>query len=378
MRKSKYIFFILFTGMIIFIFSILIGEIAFRLLPYPGLEKKVSKFNTLVGTGFQPNATVTYRNKRGDYAKRKVNRWGFLDKEWNEIKSPGTYRIGFFGDSFTEARQVPLEQTYFNIIEKTIENTPLECLSFGISEFGTLQSYLTSKKYMSKFDLDMVVYVFYENDPGDNLKEIKNLNYVPFADIRNDSIIVDTSFILNNQYRNSFFYKPFNFALRRSVLLNTLYQRIKLFKKYGIKRKIQSKYNEVLIQNQINDIDQNQRPSTWPDSINTKAQIITRKIIQKWKKEVEESRRDFVILKIPHPDFWYLPLDKQDTWKKMLMDFSQKENIILIDPTNSFYQYNASGCDLFYDHLTSCGHEALAMAFINWFHEYDNEGNTNQ
>jgi len=376
MIHNKYILFVIITVILIIIFSLIIGEIVLRLLPFPGLEKKVSRFNNLVGTGFNANATVTYRNKRGDYTKRKVNRWGFLDKEWEENKAPRTYRIGFFGDSFTEARQVQLEQTFFNIIEKNVADTTLECLSFGISEFSTLQSYITSKQYMNKFDLDIVVYVFYENDPGDNLKEIKKLDYIPYADLKNDTLIIDTSFINNNMYRNTLKYKLVDFSLRRSVLLNTLVQRSKLIHKYGIRIKNQSAITSPL-QNNTVDIDQNQRPSTWPDSLYQKAQLIAKKIILKWNKEVVESGKVFVILDVPHPDFWYLPLDKQDTWKKFLLDFAIKENINLIDPTSSFWKYHNSGCDLYYDHLTSCGHEALSRAFIDWFHKYINMGNKN-
>jgi hypothetical protein len=372
MRNRRQTFFILVTIFSVIIVSLVVSEIILRIIPYPGLEKKVSKFNKLVGTGFQPHAIVIYRNKRGDYTKRKVNRWGFLDSEWEEKKVRGTYRIGFFGDSFTEARQVPLEQTFFSLIEENSVNPTVECLSFGISEFGTLQSYLTSKNYMNKFDLDMVVYVFYENDPGDNLQEIKDLNYVPYADVQNDSLIIDKSFIEKNRYRKSLLYKTFNFTLKHTVLFNTVYQRIRLIYNYGIQPIRQTIHEKLPIHHNI---DQNQPPSTWPDSLYSKAQVVTEKIILQWKKEVDEAGKQFVVLYIPHPNHWFQPTEKQDSWKKSIMDFTEKHNIVFIDPTNSFWQYYKSGCGLYYDHLTSCGHKALSTAFLDWFQLYYNQEN---
>jgi hypothetical protein len=81
------------------------------------------------------------------------------------------YRIGFFGDSYTEARQVPLDSTFSRIVERELGRDSIETLAFGIMGIGTVHEYLLSTRETARFDVDMVVYVFFENDPADNLRK---------------------------------------------------------------------------------------------------------------------------------------------------------------------------------------------------------------
>ena len=47
------------------------------------------------------------------FVVREPNAEGFMDVEHDPAKAPGTLRIGFFGDSYVEAIQVPLEAVFF-------------------------------------------------------------------------------------------------------------------------------------------------------------------------------------------------------------------------------------------------------------------------
>jgi hypothetical protein len=160
-KKTSFIILSIFIGFILFLF---ISEIILQIVPIPGIQFDVAKSNTLVGGGYYPNSTQTYRNDRGDFVRRKINQWGYPDKNYKKEKADDVFRIGFLGDSYTQAIQVPLEQTFFRLIEDSLKNYNIECLAFGISGFSTLQSYLTCRKWIDFFDLDMVVYVFCEND----------------------------------------------------------------------------------------------------------------------------------------------------------------------------------------------------------------------
>ena len=144
-RRKKFKMLNVFTLLIIsLLFSIALMEIILRLLPIPGITYDITTYDDLTGYKRFPNSVILYRNARGDFVKRRTNSYGFLDVEHLPQKADGVTRIGFFGDSFTEAKQVPVESTFYRKIESSLSCYNIECLSFGVGGFGTLQSYLNS------------------------------------------------------------------------------------------------------------------------------------------------------------------------------------------------------------------------------------------
>ena len=99
-----------------------IAELALRILPIPGITYHSYYFDELTGERFYPNTTRIYRNDRNDHVRRRVNSWGYLDTEREIEKPDNVVRIGFFGDSFTEARQVELVETFHKIIETRLNS----------------------------------------------------------------------------------------------------------------------------------------------------------------------------------------------------------------------------------------------------------------
>ena len=152
--------------------SFLLGEMLLRQLPIPGLTYFIGKYDDTVGMLFYPHSKMVYTGPGGQRVEREINSWGFPDVDHQREKPAGVYRIGFFGDSYTEARQVAVDSTFFKVAERDLQGVGVECLAFGITSTGTLHSYLLSDAYAEVFDLDLIVYVFVENDPGDNIKEI--------------------------------------------------------------------------------------------------------------------------------------------------------------------------------------------------------------
>ena len=64
-------------------------EITLRLLPIPGLAFENRTYNELIGAGYYPLSYQIYTNRRGDYVKRQINRWGYLDTDHQKGKSSG-------------------------------------------------------------------------------------------------------------------------------------------------------------------------------------------------------------------------------------------------------------------------------------------------
>ena len=93
------------------LFGFAVAEIALRLigvafpLPYaPDVH---------CGTRLQPGFQAWFTKEGRTYVR--INSAGFRDVERSESKPPDTVRIAVLGDSYAEALQVPLEQTFFEL-----------------------------------------------------------------------------------------------------------------------------------------------------------------------------------------------------------------------------------------------------------------------
>ena len=194
MTKGKKILFSILTSLLVVILCILAGETVLRFVPIPGVDFAAIRYDEVVGAGYYPNSVVTYRSDRNDYVERVVNRWGYLDVDHEPEKEGGVFRIGFFGDSYTEAMQVPIDSTFFRRIEALTADRSVECLAFGFSGRGTVHSYLVAMQEMVRFDLDMLVYVFCENDVGDQVEE-RNIDFPVALGVGGAEIQLDRSVV---------------------------------------------------------------------------------------------------------------------------------------------------------------------------------------
>lgn len=131
----------------------------------------LSRFDPQLGFVFVPGATIRQTNHLEFWGENRVNGLGFLDRE---PPSPGAHegcRITFFGDSFVEAVQVPIDKKFHVRLEKAwnkiSKNRRIETMAFGYS--GTGQA-----NQLPWFDLaepyrpDVIVLVFVSNDFANN------------------------------------------------------------------------------------------------------------------------------------------------------------------------------------------------------------------
>ena len=109
-KRKRFLFHFLAISLSLLIFFLIV-EILLRLIPIPGIHYNYNKYDDFVGVIMIPHSTVIYYNGKSDCVRKKVNSWGYLDIEHKKEKADGIYRIGFFGDSYTESIQVPLEST---------------------------------------------------------------------------------------------------------------------------------------------------------------------------------------------------------------------------------------------------------------------------
>lgn len=360
------------------LFSIVLMELLLRLLSIPGIRYDISTYDELTGFKYHPNCVSIYKNSRGDFVKRKTNSYGFLDVEHLPQKESGVTRIGFFGDSFTEARQVPIESTFFHKIESSLSHYNIECLSFGLGGFGTLQSYLNSSRYSELFDLDIVIYVFFENDIVENLKERRSVSNIPFPVLTDAGFEIDTTF--RTIQSQSLWWKINDRISPHSLLLSTLNLRTNLLFKYVLNNHTREKLEARGVKKQIPEVStvkrQSDIPYILPDSLLKKAVKLYSAIAIQWKRELTEKQIFFAIICIPSGREFREESGELNVWKTWLESFYSwlesfclNNEIEFIDPTPFLIQKDAEGVELFYDHLTIEGHQALAEYFAAWYVE---------
>lgn len=360
------------------VLALVLGELILRLVPIPGIAYDSFYFDPVTGGKYYPHTTLIYR-RDGVEVVRRANAWGFADVDHAQKPAPGTLRIGFFGDSYTEARQVPLDQTFFRLIEEDLdEHIPdlvgetnrrgepirrVETFSFGITGRSTVQSYLECQQWMKKTDLDVVVYVFVENDPGDNIPRMRGSDEVPFAVLSGDSFVVDDSFNQRYAHKTTWWHRAMQRIKSHSLLVSTLEGRLKLLKRHGIKSTV----------TQADRVGGAQGggvpmvPSTWPPELVDEGWTIVERILDRWHHDVAAQKRAFVVMRVPREEVVAIPLVGQDSWAPRLTDYCARTGIPLVDPTPLFVPRIAAGEKVYGDHFTALGHRLFADAFVSYW-----------
>src|SRR6266568_911384 len=93
--------------------SLILLEGALRLF---GIFPSFTVPDRTVGFRFLPR--VRYRVTEEGFSEGRMNAAGWRDRDYASAKPAGVSRFVFFGDSFTEAFQVPLDSTFHKRLER--------------------------------------------------------------------------------------------------------------------------------------------------------------------------------------------------------------------------------------------------------------------
>ncbi len=134
-------------------------------------------YDEVQGVKLSPGRSGWYR-KEGE-AFLEINSLGYRDREHDLAPPPDTFRIAVLGDSFTEARQMPVEETYWHRLGEELSSCPaldgkdVEVLNFGIGGYSTTQSLLAYEKDARRFQPDLVLLGFFSgNDIRENSRAL--------------------------------------------------------------------------------------------------------------------------------------------------------------------------------------------------------------
>ena len=117
----------------------------------------------------------------------RINAAGQRDREHPLDKPEGVFRIAVLGDAYSEALQVPLEDTYWAQLPARLERCGfrpgrrIEALNFGVANYGTAQAYLVLERTALRYRPDLVVLQFDNgNDVRDNSSALQSVKTRPY------------------------------------------------------------------------------------------------------------------------------------------------------------------------------------------------------
>jgi hypothetical protein len=184
--------------------AILIGETGFRLLgvSYPSFY--ITDEHT--GYALRAGAEGWYVAEGGSYIR--INSAGLRDRERPKIKPSNTLRVAILGDSYAEALQVSIDDTFWAVLERELAKCPfirgrqVEVLNFGVSGYGTAQELMTLRHKVWNYSPDIVLLAFLTgNDVSDNSRALRADPRRPYFVYRNSELMLDDSFRNESSYR---------------------------------------------------------------------------------------------------------------------------------------------------------------------------------
>lgn len=188
--------------MVLLLGGVLVGsclaEGGLRLLDLPLFASRLVAYHPTFGWTAKPNI-VEYRARGHSLVRFETNALGFRDgnHSFQKIKHiPNSEprhirRIVILGDSFSEAAQVELHQTYWSLLKDRLNAVApdyWEVMNLGVGDYGTAQQLLVLEQIGMSFRPDLVILqVFPLNDVINNSLTGANLGsnqdaYRPYLD----------------------------------------------------------------------------------------------------------------------------------------------------------------------------------------------------
>jgi hypothetical protein len=221
-----------------FFLFILILEIILRTTHLFNARVSWNEPDEVYGWRFTPRATYWNRPPEGGFSSGTINSYGWRDVEWSMHKNEDMYRVAVVGDSYVEAFQVELSETFLKITENILSDLgyKAELMNFGRSGFTTTEELLIIRDEVLKFFPDLVVLFFYPpNDIRDVSKKLspyKTISPFFFYDENTSKLCLDTSF---NQSLDFRIRKIINPLKQNSAFISLMIERYHLLSQRRVK-----------------------------------------------------------------------------------------------------------------------------------------------
>jgi hypothetical protein len=164
-------------------------------------------YDKAVGSVHRPGAEGWWREEGEGFVE--INRYGMRDdREISKKKPSGVYRIAVLGDSYAEAFQVDVRDTFCRVMENELNacgafhGKKAEVLNFGVAGYATVQELLTLRNRVWDFEPDMVLLAFLPgNDVRDNHPALHQGPPGAFFILKDGSLLPDNAFFRSVAFR---------------------------------------------------------------------------------------------------------------------------------------------------------------------------------
>ena len=174
------------------------GETALRLaVPFMDTREPI-RFVPAVGYLREPLAEIRWTNYRDYWTASRANSWGFLDREpVSPSRAEASCHIALIGDSFVEAKQVPIADKVQVQLERraasALPGWDVTTSAFGRGGTGQLNQLPFYDVYARRLRPKLLVLVFVSNDFADNSAVLQALDRgwdpdrLPFVSVARDA-----------------------------------------------------------------------------------------------------------------------------------------------------------------------------------------------
>lgn len=177
--------------------ALLLAEAGLRIIGFSHARFYLPDY--VFGNALRPNAEGWQTEEGRAYVR--INSDGLRDREHAKIKSANIIRIAILGDSYAEAFQLPIEDTFWSVLERELNKCPqiqpktIEVINFGMSGYGTARELLALRHRVWNYDPDVVLLAFFTgNDIRNNSKTLEKTEYYPYFYYEGGKLVLDNSF----------------------------------------------------------------------------------------------------------------------------------------------------------------------------------------
>lgn len=306
---------------------------------------------------------------RGSLVRRAANDDGFLDLPHRGAKHPGTRRVAFYGDSYVEAVQVPLDQTFFRLVEAGAKGgvaPQAEILAFGISGWGTVHSLMAFRYFNARYHIDTACYVFVENDPGDNVHAIRARTAVGGWGAMLTAYEPGWALQAPPPSSPSMIRRGLRFLRRHSLVSRLVTTRSALLLWRGVKIE-EDRAARQMTTHATGIPDANDLPSTWPPAWRNEAEELTRRVLTTWRDEARAGGVELFAFYVPRGEAQLTgEIPDGQTWHPWFRQLCRNLEIPLVDPTGDMAAAHRAGGRIYEDHWTPLGHEVAARVLTEY------------
>ncbi len=302
------------------------------------------KINTKANLRYIPQKGTThiphvyYRHTKEGYSEGYFNGHGFRDYERTYEKPLNTFRILVLGDSYTEALQVALQDSFATLLEKKLNASSVslryEVLNLGQSGFGTAESYMRYVNFGVQYQPDLVLLAFLTgNDIRDNSK-ILNREHPGFYFVldQDQNLVLDRSLLDAYERSLTLPKRIFQFITQRSYLASFVSERVYLLRHQMHERQVQKSLQESRSERSPTKLDELSDLNIYVPDMSARwreAFTITTNLLRKFKENVEANGSRFLLVTLSNAVQVHPQVEQQvREHYKMNFDFNQPDRII--------------------------------------------------